>query len=78
MVFSSVIFLFVFLPICLFLYFNTIIKIIKFKNIVLLIFSIIFYCYGALKYLYVIIFSIILNYIIGLLLDKLDKKRKNI
>ena len=78
MVFSSVIFLFVFLPICLFLYFNPIIKSIKFKNIVLLIFSIIFYCYGALKYLYVIIFSIILNYIIGLLLDKLDKKRKTI
>ena len=75
MVFSSLSFLFIFLPICLLLYFNPIIKNIKFKNIILLIFSIIFYCYGALKYLYIIVFSIILNYTIGIVLNKVRCKK---
>lgn len=75
MVFSSILFLFLFLPICFILYHNPFIKNITFKNIILLIFSIIFYCYGAFSYLYVLIISIIFNYIIGILISKLKYKK---
>jgi len=73
MVFSSSIFLFLFLPVCLILYFNPFVKSIKYKNIILLIFSILFYCYGSLDYLWVILLSIIINYIFGILIEKFKK-----
>lgn len=73
MVFSSPIFLFLFFPVCLILYFNPFIKSIKYKNIILLIFSILFYCYGSLNYLWVILLSIIINYIFGILIGKYKK-----
>ena len=64
MVFSSTIFLFIFLPTCLFFYFivNN-----KLKNLVLLLFSLIFYAWGEPKNIAVMILSIILNYFFGLL-----------
>ncbi len=67
MVFSSTIFIFVFLPIVLLSYF-LLGK--KFKNYILLISSILFYAWGGISYLKVLIASITINYIFGLLIDK--------
>lgn len=67
MVFSSITFLFYFLPIVLALYYlvpN------KFKNLILLISSFIFYFYGEPKYVLLMAFSIISTYICGILVDK--------
>ena len=63
MVFSSMFFLWIFLPIVLGLYY---ILPAKFHNMVLLLFSIIFYAWGEPKYVVLIIFSGIVNYIFGL------------
>ena len=55
MVFSSMIFLWLFLPIILLLYF---ISNNKFKNIILLIGSLIFYAWGEPKYIILMLISI--------------------
>lgn len=67
MVFSSLIFIFVFLPITLFAYY---ISKGRAKNLVLLIASLIFYAWGEPVYVVIMIFSIIFNYICGILIDK--------
>ena len=72
MVFSSISFLYYFLPILLLIYF---LVPSKFRNIVLLVFSLIFYFYGEPKYIWILILSCIINYIFGLLIEKnLHKK----
>ena len=73
MVFSSITFLFYFLPIVLAIYY---IVPNKFKNIVLLISSLVFYFYGEPKYILLMIFSIIVTYIFGILIDKYEKHKK--
>ncbi|SHI03661.1 MBOAT family O-acyltransferase [Clostridium grantii] len=67
MVFSSLIFLFIFLPSTLFVY---IIAPKKMKNIVLLIASLIFYAWGEPIYIVLMIFSSVVDYIHGLLIEK--------
>ncbi|MDR7857564.1 MBOAT family O-acyltransferase [Tissierella sp.] len=64
MLFSSLIFLFVFLPLSILIYY---ISPRKLKNLVLLTFSLFFYGYGEPKYLIVMLFSIGANYLLGLL-----------
>lgn len=66
MIFSSVFFLFVFLPITLFLYF-VVPRV--FKNVVILIASLIFYAWGEPVYILLMLFSIVYNYICGLEMD---------
>ena len=63
MVFSSIIFIFAFLPITLLLYY---IAPEILKNPVLLIFSLIFYAWGEPVYVVLMIFSIVFNYVMGL------------
>ena len=75
MVFSSMIFLWLFLPIILLLYF---ISNNKFKNIILLIGSLIFYAWGEPKYIILMLISILINYIYGILIDKFRKYDKYI
>ena len=73
MLFSSISFLYYFLPCVLVLYFvvpN------KFKNIVLLISSLLFYFYGEPIYILVMLASIVLAYIHGILMDKFPKYKK--
>lgn len=76
MVFSSLAFIFVFLPIVLLVYY---ISPYKYKNIILLIFSIIFYTLGEPRYIFLIILSMIVNYILSILIYKnrynIEKKR---
>ena len=72
MVFSSLIFLFCFLPIFLICYF--IFKNKKIRNFVLLIFSLIFYGYGEPIYLFLMLLSIIVNFYFAKIIDKNNNK----
>ncbi len=72
MVFSSVIFLFIFLPIFLLFYFFF--KKRKYRNIALLIFSLLFYSYGEPIYIFLMILSIIVNYFLVIFMDKNKSK----
>ena len=74
MVFSSITFLFYFLPIVLAIYY---IVPNKFKNIILLISSLLFYFYGEPKYIMIMVVSIIVTYIFGILMNKYEKYRKH-
>ncbi|WP_434296385.1 MBOAT family O-acyltransferase [Clostridium sporogenes] len=78
MVFSSQIFIFIFLPLTLIIYYTlgNILSNNIFKNCISLFASLIFYSWGGIKYLPVLCSSIFINYIFGLIIDKLkDKKR---
>ncbi|MCI6018745.1 MAG: MBOAT family protein [Clostridiales bacterium] len=79
MIFSSIFFLFVFLPMTLLLYY---IVPWKAKNAVLLVCSLIFYAWGEPVYVFLMIFSIIFNYLSGLEINYYDEqqnmKRKRI
>ena len=63
MVFSSITFLFIFLPITLLLYYVG--KSTTYKNVVLLIASLLFYAWGEPIYVVLMMISILLNYYIG-------------
>ncbi|MDE6591282.1 MAG: MBOAT family protein, partial [Oscillospiraceae bacterium] len=67
MVFSSILFLFFFLPALCLCYFCVPARFRGFRNIVLLIFSLFFYACGGTDYLPVLIASIAVNYLCGLL-----------
>ena len=67
MVFSSTIFLCIFLPLVLLGYY---ICPKKGRNLFLLIASLVFYAWGEPKYVFLMIFSIIANYVFGLLMEK--------
>ncbi|MCR5438409.1 MAG: MBOAT family protein [Selenomonas sp.] len=66
MVFSSNIFLFVFLPMVLLLYYNPFSKSRKFRNVLLLIASLFFYGWGEPFFIWLMILSIITGWQIGL------------
>ena len=67
MVFSSITFLFYFLPLVLFSYYLVPYKL---KNFILLIFSLIFYAYGEPIYIFIMLFSCVVDYINALIIDK--------
>lgn len=67
MIFSSVFFLYFFLPITLIVYFFAGSQL---RNIVLLVASLIFYAWGEVGYVFLMLFSILLNWLLGLLLEK--------
>ncbi|MGG7164726.1 MBOAT family O-acyltransferase [Clostridium ihumii] len=72
MVFSSLIFLFIFLPITLLVYY---LVPRKFKNLVLLIFSLIFYAWGEPVYIVIMLFSTVFDYTNGILISKYSKDK---
>ncbi len=69
MVFSSVNFIFAFLPLLFVFYFAVPKKFRKIRNFILLVFSLVFYAYGEPRYILVMLASILINYGFGLLLD---------
>ncbi len=73
MVFSSLVFLFIFFPVTLFFYF--IVKNDKAKNIVLIIASLIFYSWGEPVWVCLLIFSSILDYTVSLGIEKYRGKK---
>ena len=75
MVFSSVTFLFLFLPVSLILYY---IVPQKLKNFVLLLCSLVFYAWGEPIYVLLMIYSILLNYVSGLLMANHPKYKKQV
>jgi D-alanyl-lipoteichoic acid acyltransferase DltB (MBOAT superfamily) len=75
MVFSSTVFLFLFLPVLFLLYFLPL-KSREWKNAVLLLFSIAFYAWGEPIFVFLMLFSILVNWLLGWQMDKnLDKKK---
>ena len=66
MVFSSIIFMFTFLPLSLLLYY---IMPRKFKNLILLMISLVFYAWGEPVYVLLMIFTIVFDYIMALIID---------
>ena len=77
MVFSSTIFILVFLPATLlFYYLFSLIKCGKYKNIILLISSIVFYAWGGIKYLIFLLILIFFNYLFAVLMGRYPKYRK--
>ena len=73
MLFSSLLFIFIFFPAFLLLYY---IVPFKLKNYILLIFSLIFYAWGEPKYILLLLFVTLLNYISGLIINKNNKIKK--
>ena len=71
MLFTSISFLYYFLPLVLIIYF---IVPKKFKNLVLLIFSLLFYFYGEPKYILLMLFEILVSFIGAILIDKYKDK----
>jgi alginate O-acetyltransferase complex protein AlgI len=68
MVFSSMVFLWIFFPIVFVA--SLIIRKPKYQNILLLIASLLFYAWGEPRYLILLLFSIIMNWAFGLLIDR--------
>ena len=73
MIFSSILFLFIFLPITLFIYYLSPKKI---KNFILLIASLIFYAWGEPTYVILMLFTIVFNYYMALVIESNKRKRK--
>lgn len=74
MVFSSVLFLFLFLPAVFFAYFLIPQKYRTLRNLVLLLFSLAFYYYGEPKLITIMLLSILINYISGVAISYSKKK----
>ena len=73
MVFSSAAFLFAFLPLTLAGYYFLPIK---YRNVFLMLASLLFYAWGEPKFVFVMILSILMNYAFGLLVDKYRQSKK--
>lgn len=73
MLFSSTIFLFLFLPIGMILYFFAKEE---YRNTVLLAASIFFYAYGEPKMIWLLLGSVLVNYIMACTIDRAEKNRK--
>ena len=69
MVFSTIIFLFRFLPITLLLYYAVPYK---FKNTVLFVCSLVFYSWGEVKFFPIMVVLILINYVSGLLMERFE------
>ncbi|MGN1135513.1 MAG: MBOAT family O-acyltransferase [Oscillospiraceae bacterium] len=73
MVFSSLVFLFYFLPITMLLYF---IIPDKFRNIFILLTGLLFYAWGEPKYVLIMLISTAIDYTAGLMINKFSESRK--
>lgn len=78
MIFSSPIFIFIFLPIVLLSFWSTIfLKCYRLSKLLIILFSIIFYSWWDISYLPLILTTIIFNFIIGKIIDYKNKKSTN-
>lgn len=71
MLFSSITFLYYFLPIVLILY---VVAPKQWKNFVLFLASLVFYAWGEPKYVFLMLLSVLIGYVSGVLMEKLPKK----
>ena len=70
MVFSSIEFLYMYLPLCMLIYFIIPAKFLSARNLALLIISLLFYGWGEPVYIFIMFFSIAVDYICGYLVAK--------
>ncbi len=75
MLFSSTVFIFIFLPILLLLYYIVPRKMTEARNVILLLFSLGFYAWGEPKFIAIMIISIFGNYLIGRLICESKNKK---
>lgn len=73
MIFSSVLFLFIFLPIVMAIYFLIYGRL---KNVWLLIASLFFYSWGEPQYVFLMLVSILVNYILGIIMEIARQKKR--
>ncbi len=80
MVFSDLAFIYVFLPLLFILYYP--VKNIKWRNGVLIVFSLLFYAFGELRYILLLISVVLINYVSSLFIaiyaNKKEPKKKKI
>ena len=74
MVFSSSVFIFIFLPICLAGYFLIPKANLSVRNIILLVVSFVFYTYGEPRFVFILALSIFVNWLFGLGIDRWREK----
>lgn len=74
MVFSSLVFMCIFLPVTLVLY--HLLRDNRWRNVLLIIVSLMFYAYGEPLYVFLMIGSVIMNYVSALLLSRYEDKKK--
>ena len=73
MVFSSLLFIFIYLPLVLAIYYVTPLK---YRNLLLLAVNLIFYGWGEPIYILIMVFSIFIDYFHGLLIEKYRARDK--
>ena len=73
MLFSSMVFLWCFLPACLIGYY--LIQP-RFRNVFLLVASLIFYAWGEPKFVFLMLVSIVVNYVFAILIEDNPKEKK--
>lgn len=76
MLFSSSVFLFLFLPIVLIVYYFILKKSRVLQNVFLLIVSLFFYAWGEPKFVLTMLLSIVMNYFFALIISMLDSKQR--
>lgn len=74
MVFSSMVFLWIFLPLVFVL--SMLVRRPKYQNLVLLVFSLLFYAWGEPIYIFLLLTSVLLNWGFGLLIDRFRERAK--
>ena len=73
MLFCSMEFIFIFLPIVLFIYYAAPAK---YRNLILFLASLVFYIYGERQYVYILLIAMIVNYVAALAMEKLQGRKK--
>ena len=73
MVFSSIVFIFTFLPLVILAYYLAPVKL---RNLVLLLASLVFYAWGEPVYIFLMLYSILFNYVMGLDIARQQEKGK--
>lgn len=81
MVFSSILFLWALFPVILVIYYLPLPRSkaehrLKFQNFMLVVFSLFFYAWGEPKYIFLMLFSVLINFSFGLLIEQ--KKQKSL
>ena len=72
MVFSSTVFLFLFLPLVVLIYYNPFVKSRRFRNYFLLLASLGFYAWGEPVFVWLMVLSIVVGWYIGLRIERAD------
>ena len=76
MVFSNAVFLFLFLPITLIMYYSPLCRLIRSKNVWLLLVSLGFYAWGEPVYIFLMLSSIVVNYALARFVEHFPKSAK--